>query len=124
MTSTVMGTILKIALAILIVVGVYRAATSAYEYGFRLFAEPPMETAPGTAVNLVITDNKSDKEIAELLQTNGLIRDAKLFRLQERISEYYGKIQPGAYELNTSMTAEEILAVIAPEPTTEEENTP
>jgi UPF0755 protein len=52
-------------------------------------------------------------EVGEILQEKGLIRDAKLFYLQELFSNYHGKLQPGIYELSNSMTPEEMMAVMA-----------
>lgn len=119
-TTAVAGTIIKIAIAAVVIYFVYNTAVGAYDYGFRVFAEPPMEEAPGTVVNVVIADGTNSTEVGKLLEEKKLIRDAKLFNVQEVLSEYKDKIRPGAYELNTSMTAEEILAVIAAEPETVE----
>lgn len=119
-TTAVAGTIIKIAIAAFVIYFVYNTAVGAYDYGFRVFAEPPMEEAPGTVVNVVIADGTSSTEVGKLLVEKKLVRDAKLFNVQEVLSEYKDKIRPGAYELNTSMTAEEILAVIAAEPETVE----
>ena len=49
-------------------------------------------------------------DVAKTLENRGLIGDARVFFLQEMLSEYRGKIQPGVYTLNTSMTAEKMLA--------------
>lgn len=122
-TTTVAGTIIKIAIAAVVIYFVYNTAVGAYDYGFRVFAEPPMEEAPGTVVNVVIAEGTSQTEVGKLLEEKGLVREAKLFNIQEIVSEYKDKIRPGAYELNTSMTAEEILAVIAAEPETVEGET-
>lgn len=67
-----------------------------------------------------ITSGKSAKEVGQLLESKGLIRDAKLFTLQELISDYHGKIQPGIYTLSSSMTADEMLAIMAAEAETDE----
>ena len=61
------------------------------------------------------------KELGEMLQHKGLIRDSKIFILQEMLSEYRGKEAPGIYDLSTAMTAEEMLAVMCMEPVVEEE---
>ena len=66
-------------------------------------------------MTISITSNKDVKEIGELLESRGLIRDSKLFYLQELFSEYHGKIKEGTYTLNTSMTAEEMLVILAGE---------
>ena len=67
-----------------------------------------------------VTSGKSAKEVGQLLESKGLIRDAKLFALQERISDYHGKIQPGIYTLSSSMTADEMLAIMTAAAETEE----
>ena len=48
-------------------------------------------------------------EIGQILEEKGLIRDAKIFYIQETLSEYHGYLAPGIYELNTSMTIEEMI---------------
>ena len=62
MAGTILGTIIKIALAVLIIFYVYKAATIAYDYGYRIFAEGPVSEEPGFDVDIAIT---SDKEILE-----------------------------------------------------------
>ena len=113
--GTILSTIVKIAIAVVVVLFVYKAAVTAYDYGYRIFAEEPVSVEPGYDVTISITSNKDVKEIGELLESRGLIRDSKLFYLQELFSEYHGKIKEGTYTLNTSMTAEEMLVILAGE---------
>lgn len=113
--GTILGTIIKIAVAIVVVYYVYKAASIAYDYGYRIFAEGPVSEAPGFDVSITITSDKDVKDIGELMESRGLIKDANLFFLQELLSEYHGKIQPGVYTLNTSMTVEEMLEIMAAE---------
>ena len=56
-----------------------------------------------------------------MLEKNGLIRDAALFRVQEMLSAFKDEMRPGTYELNTSMTAEEMMQIMSMEMETEEE---
>ena len=72
-------------------------------------------------VFLVSCDNYISNEIAAKLKKEGLIRDASLFVWQERVSSYYGDEKAGTYTLNTSQTAEEMLAVLAGEASSTEE---
>lgn len=113
--------IIKMAVFVLIVTYVIKGATAAYDYGFRVFAEEPLEEGEGRIISVSIGNSDSAKEVGEMLEDKGLIRDANLFRIQELLSEYHGKIQPGIYDLSTSMTAQDMLAVIAVEPETDEE---
>jgi len=121
-TVSLAGSILKFIIFIAIIVFVFRLATTAYDFGYRVFTEEPMSNPPGVEISVAITDDMSTMDIGKMLENQGLIRDAKLFFIQEKVSEYKDKIVPGTYTLNTSMTAEEMLAVIGGtvEETTEE----
>ena len=113
--GSVFGMAFKIIAAVLIVMFVYKYALLAYDYGYRLFGERPITSGEGRTVSVVIPEDADAKKVGEILEMKGLIRDAKLFRLQEFVSDYHDCILPGEYELNTSMTAEEMLAVMSTE---------
>lgn len=115
LAETVLGTILKIAVVIIAVFYIYKAAVFAYDYGYRIFAEEPVSEEPGYDITIAITSDKDTKDIGELLESRGLIRDSKLFLLQELLSENHGKIKEGTYTLNTSMTVSEMLEIMAGE---------
>ena len=111
--------IFKIVVAIIIVMLVFTWSKKAYEYGQRVFNEPPVSTGSGRTITVVVNQGDSAKEIGEMLEKNGLIRDAKLFVIQEMLSAYKDELQPGTYELSTAMTAEEMMEIMAKQ--TEEE---
>ena len=111
----------KIIAAVLIVMFVYKYAFLAYDYGYRLFGEKPITSGEGRTVTVTIPEGADAQKVGEILETKGLIRDSQLFVLQELLSDYHGEVLPGEFELNTSMTAEEMLAVLSTEPEQEEE---
>lgn len=111
--ASVFSIILKVVIIVAAILLIYKGATTAYDYGYRLFTEPAVSQGTGREVTVSITSGKSAKEVGKLLESKGLIRDANLFVLQELISDYHGKIQPGIYTLNSSMTADEMLAIMA-----------
>ena len=113
--------IFKVVLFAFLIMYIFRMATLAYDYGYRVFTEPPLSFGEGRIISVYIEDGSSALEVGEMLQDKGLIRDGRLFMVQELLSEYHGKIQPGIYDLNTTMTAQEMLEVIAQEPETDEE---
>lgn len=113
--------IIKLVLFVFIIMYILRAATAAYDYGYRVFTEPPMTFGDGRIISVYIEDGSSALDVGEMLQDKGLIRDGKLFMIQELLSEHHDRIQPGVYDLNTNMTAQEMLEVIAQEPETDEE---
>lgn len=109
----IFGMVFKVAIAVLVIVFVYRAALTAYDYGYRIFQEEPMTEAPGRDVTVEITMGKSVLQIGELLEQSGLIRDARLFYIQNLLSRYKDKLKAGVYTLNTSMTMEEMMEVLS-----------
>ena len=109
----VLGMIFKVAVTIIVVVFVYRAALMAYDYGYRIFRETPVSAAPGIDIPVEITVGKSPLQVGEVLEEKGLIRDAKLFYIQYLLSKYKDELQAGSYVLNTSMTMEEMMGVMA-----------
>lgn len=112
--------VLKVVLAVLVVMFVYKGAMMAYDYGYRVFAEEPVDSAPGFDIDVTIEDGMDAKAIGQLLESKGLIKDGTLFYLQNILSKYKDDLKAGDYVLNTSMTTEEMMAVISRE-TSEEE---
>ena len=112
---SIFSTVFKIVLAIIIVMLVYKWSLTAYEYGQRVLNEPPKTVGDGRTVTVIVEDGEGAKEIGATLESLGLISDADLFRIQEMLSAYKDRMKPGAYELNTSMTTEEMMAIMSNE---------
>lgn len=110
---SVFSTVFKIVVAIVIVMLVYKWSMSAYEYGQRVFNEPPVAVGEGRDVTVTVNQGDTVKEISKLLEEAGLIRDAELFVVQEMLSEYKDKMKPGTYVLSTSMTTEEMMQIMS-----------
>lgn len=109
----VFATVFKVVIAAIVIMYVYQFSVTAYDYGFRIFGEEPVSLPPGEDITVAVLEGFSVREVGEMLEDKGLIRDAKLFTIQEKLSDYTGMIQPGAYVLNTSMTVEEMIGVMA-----------
>lgn len=116
----VLETTLKIALGIVIVTMIYRGANMAFEYGYRIFDEPPMSEV-GRDVVVEIPEGMNAEQMGELFYQKGLIRDVKLFRLQYLLSEFKADLKPGEYVLSTAMTVEEMFMTMAKGPQEEGE---
>lgn len=113
--------ILKVVILAFAVVNITKASAAAYSYGYRVFTEEPVSLGEGRTISVEVKDPVSVREVAEMLEERGLIRDADLFVFQELLSENHGKIQPGIYDLSTAMTAEEMLDVMAASASEDEE---
>ena len=120
MITAVGGMLLKVLVAILVIVGVYKGATIGYEYGYRIFQEPAMTESPGVDIQVDITMGKTALEIGEVLEQHGLVRDKYIFYVQNLLSNYKDELQPGSYVLNTSMTAQEMMEIMSADGDTEE----
>ena len=119
---SIIETVIKIVVAVFVIMFVYDTAVTAYDYGYRVFAEEPMTVGEGRTISIYVREEDSVKDVGKTLENKGLIRDANLFVVQELLSEYHGKILPGIYDLNTSMSTEEMLGIMATEPEDAEED--
>lgn len=99
-----------LAIAILVI---FKTGQAAYDFGFRIFTEEAVSPEPGRDVAVTIVQGDSTTDVGKMLEEKGLIRDYKLFIVQKKCSVYDADIKPGFYTLNTSMTAEDMFAIIA-----------
>ena len=82
---------------LLIVYATIHLSKTGYEYGYRLFTETAVDEAPGEDVLVQVKPDMSNRQIAQMLEEKGLVRDSKLFYLQLKLSAYSHSIQPGVY---------------------------
>lgn len=100
-------------LIVLIAFGLLQVGTAAYNMGYRVFTEGAVDSEPGRDVVVEVTDGMSALSLGRLLEEKGLVDSAYVFMAQMELSPYAKKVKPGLYTLNTSQTAEEMLAVMA-----------
>ncbi len=105
--------LIKLLFAAVIAVGIYHLGEYAYYFGHSLYDNVSVSDPPGRDAAVVIPEGSSVGQVAELLEARGLIRDAKVFCVQERLSRYHGQMKAGDYVLNTSQNAAEMLAVLS-----------
>ena len=113
LVGAVIEAVIKVIVIAVVVMFVFRTATTAYDFGYKVFADKPVSVSGGRTITVGIAESASVKDIAQMLEEKGLIEDARLFVVQELLSAYHGEILPGIYDLSTSMTAEEMLAVMS-----------
>lgn len=104
---------LRVLLYILLIVFFIFIGRTAYVYGYDVFNEQSAEKSPGRDVTVTVPENASVGEIASILKDKGVIRDKSLFRVQERLSAYHGKMKGGTYKVNTSQKPTEIMAILS-----------
>jgi len=114
--GSILELVLKIGVLIFLITLIYKYALVSYDYGYRVFTEAPVSVGEGRIISVEIKEGQSAMEIGEMLQQKGLIRDSKIFVLQELLSSHRGEEVPGIYDLSTAMTGEEMIAAICPDP--------
>ena len=107
--------ITKLLLAVVVVMMVYVGALTAYDFGYRIFAERPVSQAPGQEIVVTIEEGMGTGAVAEMLEAQGVIRDALVFKIQNKLSHYSSGFKAGTYTLNTSMENDDIMAVLSGE---------
>lgn len=109
------GIIRLLIYACLILMIVY-AGRKAYNFGYAVFNQIPVARKDlGEDITVVIKEGQSAADIGKVLEKKGLIPDEFVFVVQERLSNYHKKLLPGTYILNTSQTADEMMAIMAQE---------
>jgi UPF0755 protein len=109
--GAISSTIIKIAVAALVIMVVFRLAIYAYDFGFQIFADQPVSSGDGRTVSVVVSNDLSDMELAKLLAQKGLVKDANVFFVQLKLSD--DKVVSGVYELNTAMSASEMISAMS-----------
>lgn len=110
--GAVSALIVKIVVVVVAVMFIFKFSVAAYDFGFQLFADIPVTEGDGRTVSVVVSEQQDAKDIGKLLEEKGLIRDWKLFYIQEKVSDYKGNIKPGTYELNTAMNIMDMLKLM------------
>lgn len=97
---------------VLVVCGLYQIGLKCYDFGYLVYTEPAVSQGKGTEQIVQITEDMETKELADLLEEKGLVRDARLFYLQAKLSKF--ALVPGVYKVSTSMTARELMVAMTP----------
>lgn len=113
--------LLRLALLILVVVGIFKVGEYAYTYCYSVVSDTAAEEEPGRDVSISVTSDMSAGKVAKLLERKGLVKSADVFKIQMKVTGYEDKIQSGKYVLNTSMRPREMLKILAGEETEEDE---
>lgn len=109
----VAGGAFKIALYVCIVVLIIWLGRLSYQFGHDIFDQQPMSPREGQEITVVVKEDDSVYDIAKTLESKGLVEDAKVFWVQEKLSNYKGQMKPGTYLLSTAYEPSRLLAIMA-----------
>lgn len=111
----VLGAVVRIAFICLVVMFIVKGSATAFEYGERIFTEPPVASPPGSDINVDIIVGRTVADVGQTLVEKGLVRDKWVFVVQSVLTGYYDDVEAGSFTLNTSMTIEEMIDVLSGE---------
>ena len=101
-SSIVAGGFLRFGLYVCVIIAVVYIGKSAFDFGYAIFNQVPMvNEEDGRDITVVVENGDSVYQMGKTLKNKGLIEDAKIFVIQEKLSNYKGKLQAGTYILNT-----------------------
>ena len=109
----VAGVAFKIALYVCVVVLLFWIGKASYQFGHDVFNQQAMSPGEGQEVTVVIKEDATAYDIAKTLKSKGLIEDSLVFVVQEKLSNYSGKMRPGTYLLSTAYTPTRIMGILA-----------
>ena len=104
---------LTVLVLLVVFIGVFKASTFCYDFGYRIFTEKPVSSEPGREIVVQLSAEDSAFELGKILEEKGLVRDSLLFTAQYYLSAYVDDLIPGTYTLSTAMTAKEMLIVMS-----------
>lgn len=107
--------IFRTAFYVCVAVLIFWIGKSAYQFGYNIFNQQAMSPGAGQEVTVVIEDGSSVYKIGKTLESKGLVEDAKIFYVQERLSNYHGKLKAGTYLLSTAYTPNRIMSILSGE---------
>ena len=114
--------VLRLLIYLLIIAAVAFAGKMTYDFGYAVFYQQPMTSeVRAQEVKITVQEDMSVYQIGKLLESKGLIDNAVIFVVQEKLSDYSGQIRTGQHTLSTAQTPDEMLAVMTASPEEEEE---
>ena len=105
----VAGGFFKIALYVCVAVLVIWIGKVTYQFGYNIFNQQAMSPGEGQEVTVVIKEDATAYDIAKTLKSKGSL----VFVVQEKLSNYSGKMRPGTYLLSTAYTPTRIMGILA-----------
>ncbi len=119
-TSFILRLLLNILFYTIVVILIVRASKITYDFSYEIFGQVTASEEPGRDIEIQISKGESTMNVASKLELNKIIVNKYSFYVKAKLLKH--TIMPGTYALNTSMTYNEIFAVIT-EPSADESDT-
>lgn len=116
-TSFILRLLLNILFYTVVVILIVRASKMTYDFCYEIFGQVTVAEEPGRDIEIQISKGESTMNVASKLELNRIIVNKYSFYVKAKLKKH--TIMPGTYTLNTSMTYDDIFAIITV-PTAEE----
>lgn len=113
-TSFILRMLLNIIFYVIVIMLITSASKKAYEFCYQVFGQVTASEKPGRDVKVKINKGESTLNVAKKLELNKVIRNKYSFYIKAKLKKYI--IMPGTFVVNTSMTYDEIFAIITAPP--------
>lgn len=107
-----LSVLLNIVVYAVILFLIYKVVLFAFDFSYEVFGNTAMPQHDDTPVAIEIKDGYTSKEIAALLSEKGIIKYETAFTIRMALEGADDNIVPGTYEVNETMTIEEIIMLI------------
>ncbi len=109
-----MKSFIRVLILVVVIIVLVILARTTYTLGYNVFNTKPIDEGEGRDIIVTISDDMSVYEIGRMLNREGLLdEEPQVFWVQEFISDYHKQLLPGTYTLNTAMSVDEMLQVLA-----------
>lgn len=109
-TSFILRTLLNILFYLAVIYLITTVSKDVYNFCYQIFGQVTMDQEPGRNVEIQIKKGESSMNVASKLEMNKIIVNKYSFYVKAKLMKH--TIMPGTYDLNTSMTYDEILTLI------------
>lgn len=119
-TTFILRILLNIIFYIVVIMLITSFSKQTYEFCYQVFGQVTVSEEPGHDIEIQIKKGESTMNVASKLELNKVIVNKYSFYVKAKLKKY--NIMPGTFIVNTSMTYDEIFAVITV-PTVEDGDT-
>lgn len=83
-----------------------------YHFSYKLFADFSYSPSSQQTVNITIADGDTARDVAVVLEQNGVVESRYLFLARVYLGKYNSRIKAGTYTVGPAMTPDEICKLI------------
>jgi len=109
-TSFIIRLLMNIMFYIIVVFLIINISREAFQFTYQLYGPVAMEEEPGRDIIIQIKNGESSMDVASKLEVYRAIVNKYSFYAKTKLQD--ASIMAGTYEINTSMTYDEILDII------------